>query len=154
MISRRASIHLMLIMTSLLLIIVPAINKTPSRQVAEQAMAAASHFLFLIDTEEYLQSWEASSSALKNILSRKEWDMQIAKLRNFLGPIISRQHQDSSFTRNASDVPEGQYVVLTFLSSFRDRQHATETITLKLGKDDIWRVAGYYVRYGGAPPPA
>lgn len=154
MILRRASIHLMLIATSLLLIIVPAINKTPSRQVAEQAMTAATHFLFLVDTEEYRQSWEASSTVMKNILSSKEWDKQITKLRNFLGPIISRQHQRSSYTRNAGNVPDGEYVILTFLSSFKDRRHTTETITLKLGKDDIWRVAGYYVRYTGAPPPA
>ena len=153
MIIKRASIHLMLIAISLFLIIVPAINKTPSRQVAEQSMASAAHFLFLVDTEEYLQSWEASSTVLKNILSSKEWDRQITKLRNFLGPIVSRQHQDSSYTRNASDVPDGEYVILTFLSSFKDRRHATETVTLKLGKDDIWRVAGYYVRYAGAPPP-
>jgi hypothetical protein len=152
MILKRASIHLMLITTSLLLIIIPAINKTPSQQVAEKAMTAAANFLFLIDTEEYLKSWENASNALKNILPRDAWHDQITEIRQLLGPIIDRDHQDISYTRSSPDVPSGEYVVLTFLSQFRDRAFATETVTVKLGIDDIWRVAGYFVRYGDPPP--
>jgi hypothetical protein len=152
MILKRASIHLMLITTSLLLIIIPAINKTPSQQVAEKAMAAATHFLFLIDTEEYLKSWESTSNALKNILPRDAWHEQLTEIRQLLGPIIGRDHRDISYTRSSPDVPAGEYVVLTFFSQFRDRAFATETVTVKLGLDNIWRVAGYFVRYGDPPP--
>lgn len=154
MITRRASIHLMLIATSLFLIIVPAINKTPSQQVAEKAMTAAANFLFLLDTEQYVKAWEASSSSLKNILSRDAWLDQVSEIRNFLGPIVEREQQKISkisYSQNARDVPAGEYVVLTFLAHFRDRVYAIETVTVKLGLDDIWRVAGYYVRYGDPP---
>lgn len=151
MISRRASIHLMLIATSLFLIIVPAINKTPSQQVAEKTMTAAANFLFLLDTEQYIEAWEASSSSLKNILSRDAWLDQVTEIRNLLGPIVDREQQKISYSQNARDVPAGKYVVLTFLAHFRDRIYAIETVTVKLGLDDIWRVAGYYVRYGDPP---
>jgi hypothetical protein len=148
MISRHLRIHALLIFTSIFLIVMPAINKIPNQQISEQTLTAATKFLFLVDTEEYLQSWETTSSALKNILSRDAWHEQIAEIRSRLGPIIGREQQDISYTRYSQDVPEGEYVVLTFLSRFQDRAHATETLTLKLGTDKIWRVAGYYVRYG------
>jgi hypothetical protein len=147
MTSRHLRIHALLIFTSILLIVVPAINKRPSPQIAEQSIAAAAHFLFLVDTEEYAKSWETASAALKNILSREAWDKQITAIRDNLGAIIGREQQDISYTKYARDIPEGEYVVLTFLSSFRDRD-ATETVTLKLGADKTWRVAGYHVRYG------
>jgi hypothetical protein len=144
----------MLIATSLLLIIVPAINKIPSQQVAEKAMAAAANFLFLVDTEEYLKSWEATSSTLKNILPRDAWHEQITEIRELLGPIIGRDYQEISYTQHAHNVPAGEYVVLTFLSRFEGRSYATETITLKLAKDNTWQVAGYHVRYGASTPGA
>lgn len=151
MITRRASIHLMLIATSLFLIIAPAINKTPSQQVAEKAMTAAVNFVFLLDTEQYIEAWEVSSSSLKNILSRDAWLDQVTEIRNLLGPIVDREQQKISYSNNARNVPAGEYVVLTFLAHFRDRIYAIETVTVKLGLDDIWRVAGYYVRYGDPP---
>lgn len=151
MIFKNIRIHLLLIATSLLLIIVPAINKTPSQQVAENALAAATQFLFLVDTEEYVQSWENSSAALKNILSLDAWNVQVADIREMLGPIIGREQHDIGYTRNDPDVPLGKYVVLTFQSQFRDRPFTFETITLKLGSDNEWRVAGYHVKYGDPP---
>ncbi|HKL25147.1 MAG TPA: DUF4019 domain-containing protein [Desulfuromonadales bacterium] len=154
MIFRDFRIHLMLLAVCLFLIIVPAINKTPSQEVADQAMAAANQFLLLVDTEEYVRSWEVSSSALKNILSRAAWKDQIAELRAFLGPILDREARDISYTRHARDIPAGEYVVLTFLSRFGNRPVATETVTLKLGADAAWRVAGYFIRYGDPPARA
>lgn len=148
MIFRDFRLHLMLLAISLFLIIVPAINKTPSREIAEKAMAAANHFLLLVDNEEYAHSYEVSSSTLKNILSLEAWLEQIVELRNFLGPILDRDPQDISYTRHAPDIPAGEYIILTFLSRFSNRPAATEIITLKLGTDAVWRVAGYFIRYG------
>ena len=48
--THHARIHLLLIFTSLLLVVVPVLNKIPSQQVAERSMFAASQFLFLVDT--------------------------------------------------------------------------------------------------------
>lgn len=147
-------LHLMLLAVSLFLIVVPAINKTPSQEVADRALAAAHHFLHLVDTEEYVRSWEVSSSALKNILSLEAWQEQIADLRAFLGPILDRDPKDISYARYTPEIPAGKYIVLTFLSQFSNRPTATETVTLKLGADAVWRVAGYFIRYGDPPSQA
>ena len=143
--SRNNRIHLFLFITSLLLIIVPVLNKTPSHQISEKSLRAAAHFLFLVDTEDYAKSWEVSSETLKKMLTQEAWNEQITKIRTFLGPIIERVQHDISYTDSASDVPPGEYVIMTFISRFELRERVTETITLLLGDNDQWRVVGYFL---------
>lgn len=145
-ISRNAQIHLFLLVSSLLLIIAPVLNKTPSQQVSEKSILAAAEFLFLVDTEEYAQSWEVSSEALQEMLSKEAWSEKITQIRTFLGPIVERIHQTITYTDSAIDVPPGEYVVMTFVSKFELRERVTETITLLLGDDDEWEVVGYFLR--------
>ncbi|MDT8443000.1 MAG: DUF4019 domain-containing protein [Desulfuromonadales bacterium] len=145
-VSRNARIHLLLITTSLLLIIVPVLNKTPTQQVTDKSVHAAAQFLFLVDTEEYAKSWEVTSENLKAILTQKAWNEQIAKIRSFLGPIVERIHHDISYTDSAIGVPAGEYVVMTFISRFEFRERVIETITLMLDSNDQWQVAGYFLK--------
>jgi hypothetical protein len=144
--AKNFQIHLLLAFISLLLIIIPVLNKTPSQHVAENSTLAAAQFLFLVDTEEYARSWEVSSELLKSMLTQKSWNKQIAKIRSFLGPVVERIRQDISYTDSASDVPAGEYVVMTFISSFELRERVIETITLILGENNQWQVVGYFLR--------
>lgn len=144
--STNVQLHLLLIFTSLLLIVVPALNKTPSQQISQQSLHAAAQFLFLVDTEEYTRSWEVSSKILQKMLTEQAWNEQIAKLRNFLGPVVERIQHDIAYTDTASDVPQGEYVILTFISKFELRERVIETITLILGEDNQWRVVGYFLK--------
>ena len=138
-------IHLFLFFASILWIVVPAVNKTPSQIVTQQSVVAASEFLYLVDTEEYTKSWEVTSDTLKNMLSQDVWNDKIAQLRSFLGPIVERIQQDISYTDSASDVPEGEYVIMTFISSFEFRERVVEKLTLMLGDNDRWQVVGYHL---------
>ena len=144
--SHHARIHLLLIFTSLLLIVVPVLNKIPSQQIADRSMSAASQFLFLVDTEEYARSWEVSSENLKKMLSQDAWNERIAEIRSFLGPIIERSQYDIAYTDSPIDVPSGEYVVMRFVSKFELRDRVTETVTLMLGDNNQWQVAGYFLR--------
>lgn len=138
-------IHLFLFVASLLWIIVPAINKAPSQLVTQQSVTAASEFFYLVDTEEYALSWEVTADHLKKILTQKAWNEKIAELRSFLGPIVERIQQDISYTDSASDVPSGEYVVMTFISRFEFRERVVERLTLMLGENDQWQVVGYFL---------
>lgn len=145
-ISRNTRIHLFLLVSSLLLIIVPVLNKTPTHQVSEKSVLAAAEFLFLVDTEEYARSWEVSSQVLKGMLTKEAWSEKITEIRSFLGPVVERIQQNIAYTDSASDVPAGEYVVMTFMSKFELRERVTETITLMLGDNDQWQVVGYFLR--------
>lgn len=139
-------LHLLLIFTSLLLLVVPVLNNTPTRQISESSLHAAAHFLFLVDTEEYAKSWEVSSQILQGMLTQKAWNEQITKIRTFLGPVVERIQQDIAYTDSAGDVPAGEYVIMTFISKFELREHVIETITLMLGDNNQWQVVGYFLR--------
>lgn len=138
-------IHLFLFVASLLWIIVPAINKSPSQAVTHNSMVAATEFLYLVDTEEYAKSWDVASATLKNMLTQTAWKEEIDRMRSLLGPIIERIHHDMTYTSSASDVPEGEYVVMTFVSRFELSERVFEKLTLMLGEDDQWQVAGYFL---------
>ena len=144
--SRHVQLHLLLIFTSLILIVVPALNKIPSQQISEESLFAASQFLFLVDTEEYEQSWDIASQNLKLMLTQQDWNDRIAKIRSYLGPIVERAYANIAYTDSASDVPAGEYVVMTFISKFELRERVTETLTLMLGENDQWQVVGYFLK--------
>jgi hypothetical protein len=42
--------------------------------------------------------------------------------------------------------PDGDYVVIQFVTSFGNKKSAIETVTPMLEKDGSWRVSGYYIR--------
>lgn len=148
--SRPVQLHLLLLFTSVLLIVIPALNKTPSRQVAEHSTLAAAQFLFLVDTEEYAKSWQACSTVLQSLLPEPSWNERIAGIRGILGPIVERIQHDISYTDTAADVPAGEYVILTFVSRFEFKGPVIETLTLMLSDDDRWQVAGYFLKLGGS----
>ena len=64
----------------------------------------------------------------------------------FLGPIVERIQHDISYTATASDVPVGEYVVMTFVSKFALSERVFEKLTLMLGEDDQWQVVGYFLK--------
>lgn len=138
-------IHIFLFIASLLWVVVPAINKTPSSDIKQYSALAASEFLYLVDTEEYSKSWEVASETLKNMLSQETWHKELSKLRSFLGPVVERIHHDITYTDSASDVPEGEYVVMTFISRFAFKERVIEKLTLMLGENNQWEVVGYFL---------
>jgi hypothetical protein len=138
-------IHLFLFFASILWILVPAINKSPSQLVTQQSIVAASEFLYLVDTEEYSRSWDVTSASLKSMLSEEAWNERITELRSFLGPVVERIQHDITYTDSAGDVPDGEYVVMTFISRFELRERVVEKLTLMLGDDDYWKVVGYFL---------
>lgn len=143
---RQSHIHLFLFFVSFLLIIIPVMNKTPSREVADQSLYAAAEFLLLVDTEEYAQSWEVTSSRLQAMLPQDAWNKKIEELRSFLGPVVERIQQNVTYSDSASGVPEGEYVVMTFVTEFELRERVVETITLMLNDSNQWQVAGYFMK--------
>jgi hypothetical protein len=80
------------------------------------------------------------------MLTQKAWNEKITKIRTFLGPIVERIQNKVTYTDSASDVPAGEYVVMTFVSKYELRERVVETITLMLDHNDQWQVAGYFLK--------
>ena len=139
-------IHYFLIAGFLLLILIPMINKTPSEEVSVQSTDAAVKFLYLVDNLEYAQSWEISSGHMQKALAKEDWSKKIAEMRDIVGPLVKRSRDDVTYLDTPADMPEGEYVVITFVSEFKNRNRVTESVTLYHGKNSQWQVAGYFLK--------
>lgn len=139
-------VHLFLLAGSLLLICISVYNKTPTAPVAAASSQAAIEFLHLVDAEQYAESWDTAAVMLQGMLSRDAWVRKLAEIRELTGPILERTRHRVSYTDSAIGVPEGEYVIITFVSKFAFKGYVIETITLFLEETGHWLVAGYFLK--------
>ena len=83
-----------------------------------KAITAAEYFLILIDTSQYAQSWETSSSFFRKQVPRETWVKQISSLRPAFGKVTNRQILNAQFVTELPGAPDGQYVVIQYNTSF------------------------------------
>ena len=125
-------------------------SKTPtpgSSPAAEQAaIDAAQKWLSLVDGGQYSESWEQGAEYFRSAIPKAKWEQTIKAVRVPLGAQISRVVTSKQYTTSVPGAPDGQYVVIQFTTSFKNKKSATETVTPMLDKDGSWRVSGYYIK--------
>jgi len=110
------------------------------------AVEVSRAWLKLVDEGKYSESWEEAAKYFKNALTREQWKSSLESVRSPLGAVLSRNLKSAKYTKTLPGAPDGQYVVIQYETSFRNKQHAIETVTPMLDKDGKWRVSGYYIR--------
>jgi hypothetical protein len=60
--------------------------------------------------------------------------------------MISRQLDSKQYATSLPGLPDGQYVVLQYKTSFANKKSAIETVIPMLEKDKKWRIARYFVK--------
>lgn len=110
------------------------------------AQSAAVTWLALIDAGDYSASWNAASSLFRQHVSQSQWQTAAAGARAPFGALKSRKLQSATYTRTLPGAPDGEYVVVTFASTFENKASAIETVTPMVDADGTWRVSGYYIR--------
>jgi hypothetical protein len=139
-------IHLLLVLMTLGLIFIPAMNKTPDEETSIKATDAAVKFLYLVDNGEYGQSWEVASTHLQETIGKQEWEEKLEAIRGAIGTVAERVKDDVTYLEAAGDMPEGEYVVILFNTNFSEREFVVENVTLHLATDGAWRVGGYFLK--------
>lgn len=110
------------------------------------AVNAAKTWLKLVDEGKYSESWDETSQYFKNAVPREQWNASLKSVRSPLGEVISRNLKSKKYTKTLPGAPDGEYVVIQYETSFKNKQHAIETVTPMLDKDGKWRVSGYYIK--------
>jgi hypothetical protein len=110
------------------------------------AEASALTWLQLVDAGNYAQSWTTAASYLKGAVTQSQWTSDLAALRSSLGPVKSRQIVSAQFTRSLPRAPEGEYVVIRFVTNFEKKAGVTEIVTPMKDADGHWLVTGYYIK--------
>lgn len=119
---------------------------TPDADPEAAAESAALAWLGLIDTGDYAKSWSSAASLFRQKVTDSQWRSAAAAARAPLGALRSRTLQSATLTSTLPGAPDGQYVVIRFVSSFEHKASAIETITPMMDTDGKWHVSGYYIR--------
>ncbi|MGO9120556.1 MAG: DUF4019 domain-containing protein [Desulfomonilaceae bacterium] len=110
------------------------------------AVRVAEQWLGLVDQGKYDESWKETSTVFRNAVTAAQWEQLVQTSRKPLGKLLTRKVGSKTYTTSLPGVPDGQYVVIEFETSFENKKAAIETVTSMLDKDGTWRVSGYYIK--------
>ena len=124
----------------------PVDTAAVSIEEAKVAQDAAAAWLALIDSTDYRESWQQAAPWFQEQLSEEAWEQALESTLGPLGPLLSRAPQDREYTTTLPKAPEGEYVIVTYESSYIQLEAAVETVTMMKTDDGTWRVVGYLVQ--------
>lgn len=104
----------------------------------------AMRWLETIDSGRYAESWDDAAPYFQMQVPREEWIKAVQSVREPLGEIVSRELISKSLHGSLPGVPDGNYVVSKFDSSYNNKQHAIDTVTL-VQTQEQWKVVGYFI---------
>jgi hypothetical protein len=114
-------------------------------QLSPEAEQTADKFLELLDAGQYQETYTMASSVVT--VTPALWNSHMKSRRASLGKVESRVLKEVESVRRFADLPEGDYTKITYLTDFAYQAEASEIVLLNKSKDNLWRIAGYEVRY-------
>ena len=116
-----------------------------SQRAKEAAVVVATAWLALVDTGKYGESWDQAAQLFRDVMTKEQWQTTLKAVRAPLGEFMSRKLWSMEYKTSLPGVPDGEYVVIQYKTSFQYKKSAVETVTPMLDKDGRWRVSGYYI---------
>lgn len=114
-------------------------------EMEKTAILEALKWLAEVDEGQYELSWEGAAEFFQNAVEKEQWVRSLQAARKPLGNLISRKLKNSTYKTSLPGVPDGNYVVIQFETSFENKKSAIETVTPMMDKSGNWRVSGYYI---------
>jgi hypothetical protein len=109
------------------------------------ARSASTEFLAMVDRLQYQESWSEASSVLREAVIEVDWVKYLDGIRSPLGKVKSRNFESSEYQESLEGLPDGEYVIFVFESSYENRKYVvSEFVALAKEADSSWRVVGYY----------
>jgi hypothetical protein len=118
----------------------------PHAPDVNRATKVVDAWVKLIDQGSYGEAYDQTGLQFKKIIDKDAWLKQVAAYRAALGPLDVRTLENASYTDDIPGQPSGQYVILTYKTSFKKKLDSHEEITAQKEDDGVWRSLGYYVR--------
>lgn len=121
-------------------------TRADESQTIAKAGSAAQAWLADIDGDQYSKSWDKAASPFQSQISKAQWEVQMIRIRGLLGSATKRKLVSANLRHQLPGMPDGNYVVLLYQTTFEHKAKGSETITPMLDKDGKWKVAGYLIR--------
>ena len=116
----------------------------------DSALATSKAWVAQIDAGQYDESYAAGSGAMHDKVPQDRWAQVLKALRVPWGPVVSRTQVNHIYKPNGYEGSEGEFMVITYDTSFAKLGAATEVVVLRW-EDGKWRGAGYNA--GAKPSP-
>jgi hypothetical protein len=126
--------------------LIPACRKGDFSKQETGAVVLATDWLHLIDDGNYVQSWSETAGIFRNAVPRDKWESTMTSLRKSFGETICRSLRSREYMTSIPGAPDGEYVVIIFKTSFKNKKDSLETVTTMKDTDGKWRVSGYYIK--------
>ena len=133
-----------LVAVALALSVITAVAQDSDKE--KPAVLAAEKWLGMVDEGKYSDSWQGAAEYLRNAINQEQWNRSLRAVRKPLGEVVSRQMKSATYTTSLPGAPDGEYVVIQFDTSFKNKKAAIETVTPMMDQDGTWRVSGYYIK--------
>jgi hypothetical protein len=112
---------------------------------ATTAQKVARSWLEMADHGDAAGSWRAAGKKFQNAITADRWTESLGQVRPPLGELVERTVMSTQLTKQIPGVPDGDYALLEFRTSFAKKTNSRETVTLEHEAPDTWRVIGYYI---------
>lgn len=125
----------------------PAPAATPSEPSPKEAAAAkaAAEWLKLIDAGQYGKSWDECAPLFREKVTRQTWVENLPKSRAAHGAFKSRSLSATASRTSLPGVPDGEYVMVRFVTDF-EKTTAVEELVTMMFVGGAWRPIGYLLR--------
>ena len=108
----------------------------------DNALVASQAWVAQIDAGQYDESYAFGCGEMHDKVPQDRWAAVLKALRAPWGPVASRKQINHIYKPNGYEGSEGEYLVITYDSSFQKLSSATEVVVLKW-EGGKWRGAGY-----------
>jgi hypothetical protein len=110
----------------------------------EEVSGIGQKWLSLLDNQQYEESWNQTASMFREEVSQQRWVEVLKSSRQPLGSLVSRVPARIDFTKFLRGAPDGDYAIIHFSTSFKNKAAVTERLTL-VRQDGRWQAAAYAI---------
>ena len=127
-----------------------AVTKAPetkSNPEAEQkALESSAKWLKIVDAGDYGKSWDEFSKTYQSKVTKEQMNTSLSTVLKPLGKLLKREVISKKYMTALPALPDGEYVLIRYSSSFEKKKMAIETILSVLDADKVWRVGTYLIK--------
>ena len=110
-----------------------------------EASTAGPKWLALLDDQKYEESWQQAASMFRDQFKQEQWVVSLKRFSEPLGPVLTRTAARVDFTKTLRAAPDGDYAIIHFTTTFKNKSDVTERLTL-VKEDGRWQAAAYPIQ--------
>lgn len=116
-----------------------------SDEIQKQILPLSKNWLAIIDKGEMEHAYQIASDFFKKAISQAEFAEGMTMVLKPLGGIKNREVKDILYSTQMEALPDGEYVLVQYNSSFENKKKAVETLSL-MKENNKWKVSGYHIK--------